>query len=45
MELLNNLMIGFGVAFTPENLTYVAQVLPWQLLAWARSLPAALPPC
>ena len=22
MDLLNNLMIGFGVAFTPENLTY-----------------------
>ena len=22
MDLLNNLMMGFGVAFTPENLTY-----------------------
>ena len=22
MELLNNLMLGFGVAFTPENLAY-----------------------
>ncbi len=22
MDLLNNLMLGFGVAFTPENLFY-----------------------